>query len=184
MRKMKLHNKAMSVKDIVDDPVFFEELRRVRRDYGIRKAKMTNDVSRRRITKLVLECFLRHHPLQYTLSVNGFQILATLVEVAIYQRLKDLNLICKEPIDEEVRLAKETTMSKKESQKWALKLTSEGLINQDLSEDLGPKGKLLVDRIIQILKGGKDNGTRRAKTRKSISRKINNIGDTPGIIRV
>lgn len=184
MKKMKLHNKAMSVKDILDDPVFFEELRKVRRDYGIRKAKIINDVSRRRIAKLVLECFLRHHPLQYSLSVNDFQILATLIESAIYQELNSLNLICEEFIDEEVFLAKETTMSKKESQKWALKLTSEGLINQDISEDLGPKGKLLVDGIIQILKGEKDNETRRAKTRKSISRKIDNIGDTSGTIRL
>lgn len=166
------------------DEYFLEQLRKVKRDYGIRKAKITNDVSRRRIAKLVLDCFLRHHPLQHTLSVNGFQILATLIEVAIYQELNNLNLICKEPIDEEVRLAKETTMSKKESQKWALKLISEGLINQDISEDLGPKGKLLVDKIIQTLKGGKDNGTRRTKTREFISRKVDNIGDTSGTIRV
>jgi len=184
MRKMKLRNKAMSVKDTLDDPTFFEELTKTKRDYGIHRAKITDDTSRRRIAKLVSECFLIHHPLQYSLSVNGFQILATLIEIAVYQELKDLNLICKEPIDEEVRLARETKMSKKESQKWALKLTSEGLINQDISEDLGPKGKLLVDRIIQILKGGKDNGTRRAKTRKSISRKIDNIGDTSGTIRL
>lgn len=181
---MRQQNKAKSVKEKLDDPTFFEELRKVRRDYGIRKAKIINDTSRRRIAKLVLECFLKHHPLQYTLSVNGFQILATLIEIAVYQEIQNLNLICKEPIDEEVRLAKETTMSKKESQKWALKLTTEGLVNQNISEDLGPKGKLLVDRIIQILKGGKDNGTRRAKTRKSISRKIDNIGDTSGTIRL
>ena len=181
---MRQQNKAKSVKEKLDDPTFFEELRKVRRDYGIRKAKITNDVSRRRIAKFVSECFLIHHPLQYTLSVNGFQILATLVEIAVYQELNSLNLICEEFIDEEVCLAKETTMSKKESQKWALKLTSEGLINQDISEDLGPKGKLLVDRIIQTLKGGKDNGTRRAKARKSISRKIDNIGDTSGTIRL
>lgn len=184
MRKMKLHNKAMSVKDILDDPVFFEELRKVRRDYRIRKAKITNDVSRRRITKLVLECFLKHHPLQYSLSVNDFQILATLIESAIYQELNSLNLICEEPIDEEVRLAKETKMSKKDAQKWALKLTCEDLVNQDISEDLGPINKLLVIRIIQILKGEKDNGTRRTKTREFISRKVDNIGDTAGTIRL
>jgi len=181
---MKLHNKAMSVKDILDDPVFFEELRKVKRDYGIRKAKITNDVSRRRIAKLVSECFLIHHPLQYILSVNGFQILATLVEIAVYQELKNLNLICKEPIDEEVLLAKETKMSKSESQKWALKLTTEELVSQNISEDLGPKDKLLVDKIIRILKGEKDNGTRGTKTRKSISRTVDNIGDAPGTIRV
>lgn len=180
---MNLHDKAKSGKEKLDDPTFFEELTKTRRDYGIHRAKITNDTSRRRIAKLVLECFLRHHPLQYSLSANDFQILATLIESAIYQELNNLNLICKEPIDEEVRLARETKMSKKESQKWALKLTSEGLINQDISEDLGPKGKLLVGRIIEIL-GGKDNGTRRAKTRKLISRKVNDIGDTSGTIRL
>jgi len=181
---MRQQNKAKSVKEKLDDPTFFEELRKVRRDYGIRKAKITNDVSRRRIAKFVSECFLIHHPLQYTLSVNGFQILATLVEIAVYQELKNLNLICKELPNEEVRLAKETTMSKKESQKWALKLTCEDLVNQDISKDLGPVNKLLVIRIIQILKGEKDNGTRRTETREFISRKVDNIGDTPGTIRV
>lgn len=181
---MRQQNKAKSVKEKLDDPTFFEELRKTRRDYGIRKAKITNDVSRRRITKLVLECFLIHHPLQYSLSVNGFQILATLVEVTVYQKLQNLNLICKEPIDEEVRLAKETKIPRRESQKWALKLTCEDLVNQDISEDLGPINKLLVIRIIQILKGEKDNGTRRTKTREFISRKVDNIGDTAGTIRL
>lgn len=161
---------------------FFEKLRKIRRDYGVHKSKKTNDTSRRRIAKLVLECFLIHHPLQYTLSVNGFQILATLVEIAVYQELQNLNLVCKEPIDEEVRLVKEAKMSKSESQKWALKLTTEGLVNQNISEDLGPKGKLLVDKIIRILKGEKDNGTRRTKTHNSVSRKVNNIRDASGTI--
>ena len=178
---MRQQNKAKSVKEKLDDPTFFEELRKVRRDYGIRKAKIINGVSRRRIAKLVLGCFLRHHPLQSSLSVNEFQIIATLIETTIYQELNNLNLVCKEPIDEEVRLIKETKMSKSEAQKWALKLTCE---NQDLSEDLDHNAKLLVNRIIQILKGEKDNGTRRAKTRKSISRKVDNIGDTAGTIRV
>jgi len=31
------------------DNRFFDELRKTRRDYGIRKAKVTNDISRRRI---------------------------------------------------------------------------------------------------------------------------------------
>lgn len=181
---MRQENKAKSVKEKLDDPTFFEELRKIRRDYGIRKAKVINDVSHRRITKFILDCFLRYYPLRYFLSVNDFQILATLLEIAVYQELQNLNLICEESLDEEVRLAKETTMSKKESQKWALKLTTEGLVNQNISEDLGPKGKLLVDKIIRILKGEKDNGTRRTKTRKSISRKIDNIGDTPGTVRV
>lgn len=181
---MRQENKAKSVKEKLDDPAFFEELRKIRRDYGIRKAKVINDVSRRRITKFILDCFLRYHPLQYFLSVNDFQILATLLEIAVYQELQNLNLICEESLDEEVRLAKETTMSKKESQRWALKLTCEDFVNQNISEDLGPKGKLLVDRIMQVLKGEKDNGTRRTKTREFISRKVDNIGDTAGTIRL
>ena len=182
---MKLRNKAKSGKEKFDDPTFFEELTKTKRYYGIHRAKITNDTSRRRIAKLVLECFLIHHPLQYSLSVNGFQILATLIEIAVYQELKDLNLICKELIiDEGVRLTRETKMSKKDAQKWALKLTCEDLVNQDISEDLGPINKLLVIRIIQILKGEKDNGTRRTKTREFISRKVDNIGDTAGTIRV
>ena len=163
------------------DNHFFDELRKARRDYGIRKAKISNDVSRRRIAKLVLDCFLRYHPLQYSLCVDDFQVLGALIESAIYQELNNLSLICKEPIDEEVRLAKETKMSRREAQQWALKLTS-GI--EDLSEDLDANAKSLIDRIVQILKGEKDNGTGRTKTRKSISRKIDNIGDTPGIIRL
>ena len=49
MRKMKLHNKAKSGKEKLDDPTFFDELRKTRRDYGIHRAKITNDTSRRRI---------------------------------------------------------------------------------------------------------------------------------------
>lgn len=178
---MKLPNKSISAKDIVEDTTFFEELTKTRRDYGIHRAKITNDTSRRRIAKLVLDCFLRYHPLQYVLSVNDFQILATLVESTVYQELHNLNLICKEFIDEEVRLVKEAKISKRESQQWALKLTS---TIEDLSENLDNNAKCLINTIIQILKGEKDNGTRRAKTRKSISRKIDNIGDTSGTIRL
>jgi len=174
-------NKAKSGKEKLDDPTFFDELRKTRRDYGIRKAKISNDVSRRRIAKLVLDCFLRYHPLQYSLCVDDFQILGTLLESTIYQELNNLSLICKEPIDEEIRLVKEAKMSKKEAQQWALKLTS-GI--QDLSEDLDTNAKYLINTIIEVLRGEKDNGTRRAKTSKSISRKIDNIGDTSGTIRL
>lgn len=144
------------------DDYFLEKLRRAKTDYRIRKAGKSNDIHRRRIAKLVLDCFLRYHGLQQFMDVNSFQVWALTIELGVYQRLKKINLICKEQTDEETRL--ETVFKNKvEGKKWALKLTSEGLKDEENAEDIAPCGALL-DKIIGILKGERDE--RRAKSEK------------------
>lgn len=75
----------------------------MRNKHEIQPAEKTNDLNRRRIARAVTDTFLRHHCLQKELSVNDFQVLAVVVEMAVYLRLRELSLIC-EPIDEEMRL--------------------------------------------------------------------------------
>jgi len=167
------------------DQKFFDELRKIRRDYRICPAKKTNDIQRRRIVKLVLNCFLTYHPLQHSLPVNDFQMLSSTLESAIYGRLQNLKLICKEPLEEEIRLVKEAKMSqsrhmfKSEAQQWALKLNCE---SQDL--ELDAKGKLLIDEIMQILKGGKNDVTGRTEIGNAFRRKINDDIDVNGVVRL
>lgn len=163
---------------------FLQKLVGVRRDYGIRKAKKSNDTDRRRITKLVLDTFLRHHSLQNSTSVNDFQIYATAIELGVYQRLKDLNLTCEENIDEEVRL-ESCFKNKQEARKFALKLGCEQFVrDQENPEDIVKCGKLL-DKIMIILKGGKYARTKQSEeVSEPLQREIDNIGDIRGIVRL
>lgn len=128
---MKLPNKSILAKDTLDDPTFFEELRLLREKYEIRPAKISNDLNRRRIARVVIETFLRYHPLQKVLSVNEFQMLAVVIEMAVYLKLRESSLIC-EPIDEEIRLREEgkvegkegkRKMTESEARQFALKLS-------------------------------------------------------------
>lgn len=160
---------------------FLQKLVKVRKDYGIREGKKNNDTDRRRITKLVLDTFLRYHSLQNFVSVNDFQICATTIELGVYQRLKDLNLTCEEKIDEEVRL-ESCFKNNQEARKFALKLGCEQLVgNRENPKDIAKCGKLL-DKIMTVLKEGKYGRAEQSEEiSQSLQRQVNNIGDIRGI---
>ena len=181
---MKLHNKSMLAKDTLDDTIFFEELRLLRGKYEIRPAKISNDLNRRRIARVVIEAFLRYHPLQKVLSVNEFQMLAVVIELAIYLRLRGLSLIC-EPIDEEIRLEEEgrvgnRKMTGTEARQFALKLSCENLLATGERPEDFVDCRDFVDKIIQILKG-EENGRREKDTvSDAVSRPVDDITDLNG----
>ena len=161
------------------DQKFLDKLIKVRVDYRIWKAGKSNETHRRRIAKLVAGCFLCYHGSQEFMDVNCFQIWATAVELGVYQRLKDINLVCKTQTDEEARL--ETVFKNKaEGKKWALKLTSEGLRDEENAEDIVPCG-VLLDKIIGILKGERDERRERKKGRHPLQREIMHVGDIGGV---
>lgn len=188
MRKMELRNKLMSVKDTLDDSTFFEELRDLRGKYEIRPAQISSDLNRRRIARVVIEAFLRYHPLQKVLSVNEFQMLAVVIEMAMYLKLRELSLIC-EPIDEEIRLEEEgrvegkvgkRKMTESEARQFALKLSCQDLLaTEERTEDF-LDCRDFVDKIIQILEGGENGRREKGAVSDAISRPVDDITDLDG----
>lgn len=181
---MKRLNKSMSAKDTLDDTTFFEELRRLGERYAIRPAKISNDLNRRRIARVVIETFLRYHPLQKVLSVNEFQMLAVVIELAVYLKLRGLSLIC-EPIDEEIRLEEEgrvgnRKMTGTEARQFALKLSCQDLLAAGERPEDFLECREFIDKIIQILEG-EENGRREKDTvSDAISRPVDDITDLNG----
>ena len=180
--------KSNGTTDDLDDEVgldqkFLDKLEKVKTDYRIRKAGKCNDIHRRRIAKLVADCFLRYHGSQEFMDVNCFQIWATAVELGVYQRLKEINLVCKVQTDEEARL--ETVFkSKAEGKKWALKLTSEGLKDEERAEEIVPCEELL-NRIMGVLKGEKHEQRERRKQGRNVAqRKVMHVRDIAGVTRL
>ena len=181
---MKVLNKSMSAKDTLDDTTFFEELRRLRERYAIRPSKSSNDLNRRRIARVVIEAFLRYHPLQKVLSVNEFQMLAVVIEMAVYLKLRALSLFC-EPIDEEIRLEEEgkvgnRKMTGTEARQFALKLSCQNLLaTGERPEDFVDCCDF-VDKIIQILKGEKNGRRKKNSVSDAIPRPVDHITDLNG----
>ena len=185
---MKQHDKARPVKDTLDDPAFFEELRLLKGKYEIRIAKSSNDLNRRRIARVVIEAFLRYHRLQKDLSLNEFQMLAVVIELAVYLKLRELSLIC-EPIDEEIRLEEEgrvegkvgkRKMTESEARQFALKLSCQNLLATGERPEDFLDCRDFVDKIIQILEGGENGRREKDAVSDAISRPVDDITDLNG----
>jgi len=186
MRKMKLPNKPILIEDTLDDPAFFEELRRLREKYEVRTAKSSNELNRRRIARIVIEAFLRYHPLQKVLSVNEFQMLAVIIELAVFLRLRELTLSC-EVLDEEIRLEEEgrignRKMTGSEAREFALKLSCQHLLTTGERPEDFLDCRHFVDKIIQILIGEEEDGRREEDAvSDAIPRPVDDITDLDGI---
>lgn len=185
---MRRQSKEMSIRDNLDNPTFFEELRFLRGKYEIRPAKSSNDLNRRRIARVVIETFLRYHPLQKILSVNEFQILAVVIEMAVYLKLRESSLIC-EPIDEEIRLREEgqvegkggkRKMTESEARQFALKLSCQDLLTTGERPEDFLDCRDFVNKILGILKGGQNGRRKKDAVSDTVSGPVDNITDLNG----
>ena len=182
----KEYKESISYEPILADTRFYEELQNVRDRYQIQEGN-GNDTSRRRIAKTVLELFLRYHPLQEKLDIDSFQMLANMLEVAMYQKLKDFSFTC-EATDEEIRLSEKAThwdkkrkqrrkLTKAEIRNLALKISWENTPADEMPDDYD-KLNVFINDLIQILKG--EDYVRREEesgTGEFVGRAISDIAD-------